>query len=48
MTKKFNKGSANQNSPVLHSIDPDYPSTITSGDNNKGNKRSKSKRDKTD
>lgn len=35
MTKKFNKGSGNQNSPQLHGQAP------VSGDNNKGNKRTK-------
>ncbi|MFF2288636.1 hypothetical protein [Peribacillus butanolivorans] len=33
MTKKFNKGSRNQNSPQLHGQVP------ISGDNSKGNKR---------
>lgn len=42
MTKKFNKGSGNQNSPSLHGQSP------VSGDNSKGNKRNKDKRDKTD
>lgn len=42
MTKKFNKGSKNQNSPMSSD------SKIVSGDNSKGNKRNKDQRDKTD
>jgi len=42
MTKKFNKGSKNQNAPQLHGEVP------ISGDNSKGNKRNKDKNDKTD
>jgi hypothetical protein len=42
MTKKFNKGSKNQNSPHLHGEVP------VSGDNSKGHKRNKDKSDKTD
>ena len=42
MTKKFNKGSRNQNSPHAHGEVP------VSGDNSKGNKRNKAKRDKND
>ena len=42
MTKKFNKGIKNQNSPKLHGEAP------VSGDNSKGNKRNKDKSDKTD
>ena len=42
MTKKFNKGSKNQNAPQLHGEVP------VSGDNSKGNKRNKDKNDKTD
>jgi hypothetical protein len=42
MTKKFNKGSKNQNSPQLHGEVP------ISGDNSKGNKRNKAKNDKND
>ncbi|MEK5066031.1 MULTISPECIES: hypothetical protein [Cytobacillus] len=41
MTKKFNQGSNNQNSPRGNQ------STI-SGDNSKGNKRNKDQKDKTD
>jgi hypothetical protein len=43
MTKKYNKGSKNQNSPELHGQTP------VSGDNSKGNKRNvKEHIDKTD
>jgi len=42
MTKKFNKGSRNQNSPQLHG------QASVSGDNSKGNKRNKDQSDKTD
>ncbi|WP_286676630.1 hypothetical protein [Peribacillus asahii] len=42
MTKKFNKGSGNQNSPKLHG------QASVSGDNSKGNKRNKDQSDKTD
>lgn len=42
MTKKFNKGSQNQNSPHLHGQTP------VSGDNSKGNKNNKDQSSKTD
>ena len=42
MTKKFNRGSSNQNSPKAHGEVP------VSGDNSKGNKRNKAKNDKND
>lgn len=42
MTKKFNKGSNNQNSPEKHGEVP------FSGDNSRGNKRNKDKSDKND
>ncbi|MEK3991901.1 MULTISPECIES: hypothetical protein [Robertmurraya] len=43
MTKKYNKGSKNQNSPKNHGV------LNGSGDNSKGNKRNnKAKTDKTD
>lgn len=41
MTKKFNKGSKNQNSPTAGGAD------VVSGDNSKGNKRNKDQRSKT-
>ncbi|WP_267128891.1 hypothetical protein [Cytobacillus dafuensis] len=40
MTKKFNKGSKNQNSPRANQSD------IVSGDNSKGNKRNKDRSNK--
>ncbi|MFE8702283.1 hypothetical protein ACFYKX_16935 [Cytobacillus sp. FJAT-54145] len=46
MTKKFNKGSKNQNSPKAGT--EEFASEITSGDNSKGNKRNKDQNDKTD
>ncbi|MED1560364.1 hypothetical protein P4U44_00340 [Alkalihalobacillus alcalophilus] len=42
MTKKYNKGSRNQNAPQLHGQTP------ISGDNSKGVKRNKDQRSKTD
>ncbi|MGG7620055.1 hypothetical protein [Bacillus coreaensis] len=42
MTKKYNKGSNNQNSPKNHGV------LQGSGDNSKGNKRNKDQNDKTD
>ena len=42
MTKKYNKGSQNQNSPKSHGEVP------ISGDNSKGNKRNKDQSDKTE
>ncbi|GIN41160.1 hypothetical protein MHI39_13650 [Heyndrickxia sp. FSL K6-6286] len=42
MTKKYNQGSHNQNSPHLHGQTP------TSGDNSKGNKRNKDQSTKTE
>jgi hypothetical protein len=44
MTKKFNKGSKNQNSPRTSGGNGE----IVSGDNSKGNKRNKDQNDKTD
>lgn len=41
MTKKYNKGSQNQNSPRGNQ-------SAISGDNSKGNKRNKDQNDKTD
>ncbi|EWG11647.1 MULTISPECIES: hypothetical protein [Cytobacillus] len=41
MTKKYNKGSNNQNSPRGNQ-------SPISGDNSKGNKRNKDQKDKTD
>lgn len=44
MTKKYNKGSRNQNSPKAGGA----LSGDMSGDNSKGNKRNKDQQDKTD
>ena len=46
MTKKFNKGSKNQNSPRAGQNQVEFASEIVSGDNSKENKRNKSKNDK--
>ena len=40
MTKKYNKGSRNQNSPKAHG-------EMSSGDNSRGNKRNKDQNEKT-
>lgn len=48
MTKKFNKGSKNQNSPTAGQNQVEFASEIVSGDNSKGSKRNKSQNDKTD
>ncbi|WP_203553005.1 hypothetical protein [Bacillus sp. B15-48] len=48
MTKKYNKGSKNQNSPKLQQQMAEFSDEITSGDNSKGNKRNKDQKDKTD
>ncbi|WP_246941917.1 hypothetical protein [Bacillus pinisoli] len=47
MTRIPNKGSANQNSPKNGNQFEEFSSEIVPGDNNKGNKRSKGKKDKT-
>ncbi|MCL6572036.1 MAG: hypothetical protein K6T88_10195 [Bacillus sp. (in: Bacteria)] len=39
MTKKFNKGSQNQNSPRAGHAEAEIANEIVSGDNSKGNKR---------
>ncbi|MBA2875902.1 hypothetical protein [Thermaerobacillus caldiproteolyticus] len=46
MTKKYNKGSKNQNSPTQNQSL--FATETISGDNSKGNKRNKSQNDKTD
>jgi hypothetical protein len=46
MTKKYNKGSMNQNSP--HQDPAIFSQESISGDNSKGNKRNKSQKDKSD
>ncbi|MDF2858202.1 MAG: hypothetical protein K0Q87_4053 [Neobacillus sp.] len=48
MTKKFNKGSKNQNSPQAGNADAEFGAELASGDNSKGNKRNiKEKTSKT-
>ncbi|MBT2643406.1 hypothetical protein J7I80_14285 [Bacillus sp. ISL-41] len=48
MTKKFNKGSRNQNSPKLGNQMAEFSGELASGDNSKGNKHNKDQSDKTD
>ncbi|WP_197089697.1 hypothetical protein [Bacillus sp. SA1-12] len=47
MTKKFNKGSKNQNSPENGSYQMEIAQDHLPGDNSKGNKRNKVKKDKS-
>lgn len=47
MTKKFNKGSMNQNSPKRGNQMAEFGQEFVSGDNSKGNKRNKDQKDKT-
>ncbi|MDZ5472183.1 hypothetical protein SM124_10525 [Bacillus sp. 31A1R] len=48
MTKKYNRGSENQNSPRKGNANAASTEGIQSGDNSKGNKRNKDQNDKTD
>ncbi|WP_174728522.1 hypothetical protein [Mesobacillus harenae] len=48
MTKKFNDGSRNQNSPKAGHKRSFHTGEVLSGDNSKGNKRNKDQSDKTD
>lgn len=48
MTKKYNRGSRNQNSPKMGNRMAGSSAEIESGDNSKGNKRNKDQQDKTD
>lgn len=48
MTKKFNKGSKNQNSPQNGNNLEEYAQENIPGDNSKGNKRNKDQSDKSD
>ena len=48
MTKKFNRGSQNQNSPKKENTSAEFSQEFVSGDNSKGNKRNKDQKDKTD
>ncbi|MDP4086357.1 MAG: hypothetical protein Q8934_17335 [Bacillota bacterium] len=45
MTKKFNKGSKNQNSPTANT-NTEFSTEFASGDNSKGNNRNKSQKGK--
>ncbi|UAL50727.1 MULTISPECIES: hypothetical protein [Metabacillus] len=47
MTKKFNKGSENGNSPRKGHFQEEFGQEIISGDNSKGNKRNKDQQSKT-
>ena len=47
MTKKFNKGSKNQNSPQTGNAEAEFANEFMSGDNSKGSKRNKKKQNKT-
>lgn len=47
MTKKYNKGSKNQNSPQDGHAQAEFASEFVSGDNSKGNKHNKGKKSKT-
>ncbi|MCM3567116.1 hypothetical protein [Neobacillus mesonae] len=47
MTKKYNKGSRNQNAPEAGHAEAEFAAEFTSGDNSKGNKRNKSQQSKT-
>jgi hypothetical protein len=48
MTKKYNKGSGNQNSPQAGHTEAEFATEFVSGDNSKGNKKNvKSQQSKT-
>ncbi|MBV7505113.1 hypothetical protein KW850_07585 [Bacillus sp. sid0103] len=47
MTKKYNKGSKNQNSPQAGQSQTEFASEFVSGDNSKGNKHNRGKKSKT-
>jgi hypothetical protein len=47
MTKKYNKGSKNQNSPQNGMNQMEFAEEHIPGDNSKGNKRNKDQKDKT-
>jgi len=47
VTKKFNKGSRNQNSPQAGHSEAEFGTEFVSGDNSKGNKRNKGQQSKT-
>lgn len=47
MTKKYNKGSRNQNSPKAGNAEPEFAAEFAGGDNSKGNKHNKGQQSKT-
>jgi hypothetical protein len=47
MTKKYNRGSSNQNSPQAGRAEAEFAAEFSSGDNSKGNKRNKGQQSKT-
>ncbi|MFK9091642.1 hypothetical protein [Bacillus salipaludis] len=46
MTKKFNKGSRNQNSPQAGHAEAEFATEFVSGDNSKGNKNNHTQKKK--
>jgi hypothetical protein len=48
MTKKYNRGSKNQNSPHAGHNQVEFSREMAAGDNSKGNKHNKDQNDKTD
>ncbi|MGZ4161782.1 MAG: hypothetical protein ACXVNF_13435 [Neobacillus sp.] len=46
MTKKFNKGSRNQNSPQAGNAEAEFANEFVSGDNSKGNKHNRTQKSK--
>lgn len=48
MTKKFNRGSQNQNSPQAGNLTTELAKEFVRGDNSKGNKRNKGQANKPD
>ncbi|MCD4838074.1 hypothetical protein LRS37_04160 [Neobacillus sedimentimangrovi] len=47
MTKKYNRGSHNQNSPLASQAEAEFATEFVSGDNSKGNKHNKDQQSKT-
>lgn len=47
MTKKYNKGSRNQNSPRAGNAESEFAAEFVSGDNSKGNRHNKGQQSKT-
>ena len=46
MTKKYNKGSRNQNAPQAGNKEAEFAAEFVSGDNSKGNKNNRSQKSK--